>query len=107
MDYYPEPIENLISEFAKLPSIGKRSAERLAISLVFEDDDKVNSFIEAIRLVKSTVKQCTICGNLTDGEICSVCSDRSRNGKLLCVVESVKDLIAIEKSGEFRENILF
>ncbi len=102
MDLYPEPIERLIGKLSKLPSIGRRSAERLALKLVSSDIEEIEELRQALSDIKTKVHNCNKCGNLTDKEICDICSNDRRNNKIVCVVEDTPNLIAIEKSKEYR-----
>lgn len=101
MAIFPESLNNLIGEFQKLPTIGRKSAERLAMNIVERDKVDINDFSKALMEVKEKIHKCEICGNLTEQEICDVCKDITRDEDFICVVEDVKDLIAIEKSGAF------
>ena len=101
MANFPESLNNLIGEFQKLPTIGRKSAERLAMNIVERDEVDINDFSKALMEVKEKIHKCEICGNLTEQEICDVCKDITRDEDFICVVEDVKDLIAIEKSGAF------
>lgn len=101
MAIFPESLNNLIEEFQKLPTIGRKSAERLAMNIVERDEVDINDFSKALMEVKEKIHKCEICGNLTEQEICDVCKDITRDEDFICVVEDVKDLIAIEKSGAF------
>ena len=101
MAIFPESLNNLIGEFQKLPTIGRKSAERLAMNIVERDETDINDFSKALMEVKEKIHKCEICGNLTEQEICDVCKDITRDEDFICVVEDVKDLIAIEKSGAF------
>ncbi|WP_394023423.1 recombination mediator RecR [Anaerococcus martiniensis] len=101
MAIFPESLNNLIGEFQKLPTIGRKSAERLAMNIVERDEVDINDFSKALIEVKEKIHKCEICGNLTEQEICDVCKDITRDEDFICVVEDVKDLIAIEKSGAF------
>ncbi len=101
MAIFPESLDNLIGEFQKLPTIGRKSAERLAMNIVERDEVDINDFSKALMEVKEKIHKCEICGNLTEQEICDVCKDITRDEDFICVVEDVKDLIAIEKSGAF------
>lgn len=98
MAIYPESLDNLIEQFQKLPTIGRKSAERLAMSIVTRDRDSVEDFSKALIEVKEKIKHCDICGNLTENDICDICKDITREDGFICVVEDVSDLIAIEKS---------
>ena len=102
MALYPESLVNLIDEFQKLPTIGRKSAERLAMSIVDRDEDSVDEFAKSLLEVKSRIHSCEICGNLTEEDICDICKDITRNEECLCIVEDVKNLIAIEKSHAYR-----
>ena len=95
-------IGRLIEAFARLPSIGRKSAERLAYHVLKMPHDEAIAFAESIRAVKENLRPCRICFNLTEAEQCEICSDRRRDGSLLCVVEQVRDLLAIEQAGSYR-----
>lgn len=101
MAIYPESLSNLIEQFQKLPTIGKKSAQRLAMSIVLRDEKSVKEFADALIDVKEKIKYCEICGNITEDNLCDICKDITRNEDCLCVVEDINDLIAIEKSGAF------
>ena len=102
MAILPESLNNLIEEFQKLPTIGRKSAERLAMSIVDEDIENVESFSKSLMEVKERIHHCNICGNLTEEETCKICRDFTRDEEYLCIVEDVRNLIAIEKSGAYR-----
>ena len=101
MAIFPESLNNLIEEFQKLPTIGRKSAERLAMNIVERDEADIKDFSKALMEVKEKIHRCDICGNLTEAEICDICKDITREEDFICIVEDVKDLIAIEKSGAF------
>lgn len=101
VDLYPEPIERLIGKLSKLPAIGRKSAERLALRFVEMDREEVDAFCEALTDVKTKVHPCQLCGNLTDLELCSVCEDPRRDKSTICVVQDTPNLLAIEKSREY------
>ena len=101
MDFYPVAIEKLIDEFAKLPSIGKKTAQRLTLHVLNLPDDEVREFAEALIKAKGTIRYCEQCGNFTDSKICSVCSNPSRNTNQICVVENPKDIMTMEKVKEY------
>ncbi|MFO3718148.1 recombination mediator RecR [Anaerococcus sp. ENR1011] len=101
MAIFPESLNNLIEEFQKLPTIGRKSAERLAMNIVERDEADIKDFSKALMEVKEKIHRCQICGNLTESEICDICKDITREEDFICIVEDVKDLIAIEKSGAF------
>ena len=98
---YPQALIQLIRELGRLPGIGPKSAQRLAFHLFNQPEEDIRSLAEALLEAKTSLKQCRICFNITDQDICSVCSDASRNHALVCVVEEAADLLAIERSGEY------
>lgn len=102
MSAYPESIERLIEELSHLPTIGRKSAQRLAMFLVEKPQEDVHRLADALMAVKSQVHHCSICNNLTDHEICSICEDGNRDHHVLCIVEDVPSLIAIEKTQHYR-----
>ncbi len=97
-----ESVTRLISEFAKLPGIGKKSAERLAYYVLRCDRAEALALADAIRRVKDNVRHCSICYNLAEAEECSICRDPKRDRQTLCVVEQARDLMAIEQTGIYR-----
>lgn len=101
MSLYPESLVNLIEQFQKLPTIGKKSAERLAMSIIERNKNSVEEFSKALLEVKEKIHPCRKCGNLTEDDLCSICKDISRDGKTICVIEDVRNLIAIEKSSVY------
>lgn len=98
---YPKSIENLIENLRKLPSVGRKSAQRMALHIVNMEDTSVEEMIEALKDVKDNIKKCEICGNLTENTICNICRDHSRDGSTICVVEDVTNLLTIERSNTF------
>ena len=102
MALYPESLQNLIEQFQKLPTIGRKSAERLAMAIVESDYKSVDDFSKSLTEVKDRIHACKICGNLTEDEVCDICKDITRNEEYLCIVEDVRNLIAIEKSHVYR-----
>lgn len=97
-----ESVAQLINELAKLPGIGKKSAERIAYHLLRVQKPEAMGLAEAIRAVKENVRYCSKCYNLAEGEVCSICRDATRDHSLLCVVEQPRDLIALEQTGHYR-----
>ena len=95
------PIILLAEQFARLPCIGMKTAQRLAYHVTSMTDNEVNDFAEALMNVKKKVRLCSVCQNMTDREVCPVCSDTRRDRKIICVVEGPKDVTAIERTGEF------
>jgi len=94
-------IEKLIVVISKLPGVGPKSAERIALYLLSMDDYDIEDFLKTIGDAKENIKLCPICFNITDSEICNVCSNSRRDHSVVCVVEEVRDLFAIEKGGEY------
>lgn len=99
---YAAPISRLIDELNKLPGIGPKTAQRLAYHLVKASLEDVQALANALAEVKSRIGYCSVCGNLTDVNPCFICSSGSRDRTILCVVEQPKDVVAMERSGEFR-----
>ena len=101
MVYFPESLEILIEKFASLPGVGKKSAQRLAFHILDLPDEEASAFADAIYRAKANIKPCKICQNLTEGEICPICSSDMRNKKLICVVSEPRDVISIERGHEY------
>lgn len=101
MDYYIAPLARLIEQFEKLPGIGRKSARRLAFHILGFSMEEAESFADAIISAKKLVKYCSICQNISDTDVCSVCSDEKRDKSVICVMESPKDVISLEKTGEY------
>lgn len=101
MKYYAKPLSKLIKELSRLPGIGGKTAQRLAFHILSMDEKEARSLAEAIIDAKSSMKYCSVCGNLTDTDPCAICSDPSRDRKVICVVETPKDVVAIERIKEF------
>ncbi len=99
---YPGPISRLIEEFMKMPGIGPKSAQRLAFYILSIPESEADKLRDAVSEVKKGIKFCSKCYNLTDKDVCAVCSDSSRDRSILCVVAEPKDLIAIERTMEFK-----
>ncbi len=96
---YPKLIESLIAKLMKLPGIGRRSAERIVFWLLENPKEKAVALSDEIRQLKDNLMFCRVCNNLSETEVCLLCSDSQRDDKTLCVVESPKDLFAIERTG--------
>jgi len=101
MKHYAKPLAKLIGELSKLPGIGGKSAQRLAFHIMSMEDLEANSLAEAITYAKQNMKYCSVCGNLTDADPCIICDDQGRNRQVICVVESPRDVAAIERIKEF------
>ena len=95
-------LERLEESLSKLPSIGKKSAERLAFAMLDMEDDDLQEFVEAVATLKESIHVCPICGNLTEDEVCSICADDSRDKSTIMVVSSPKDILALEKAEDYR-----
>lgn len=102
MRYFPAALERLTEQFARLPGIGGKSAQRLAFHVLSMDDAAAAEFAAAITDAKASVKTCPICQNLTDQERCSICDDEERDHGQICVVAEPKDVIAMERAREYR-----
>ena len=102
MSALPEPLTSLIAELSKLPGIGPRSAERIALHLVQSEAPGVRQLADVLLRARERVRFCEICGSLTENSPCAICSDPRRDPALLCVVERPVDILSIEKSGAFR-----
>lgn len=101
MGYSSKLVEQAVEALSMLPGVGKKTALRLALFLVEQDEDQVKSFSEAVWKMRSEILHCTTCHNLSDTVQCTVCLDERRNRQLICVVESFKDVMAIEETGQF------
>ncbi len=102
MDFYPQPLQRLIDEFSKLPGIGTKTAQRLAFYVLKMDEDSVKSLSESIVNAKKDIKYCSICGNLTDADPCSICRNDARDKSTICVVQEAKDILPMEKTREYQ-----
>ena len=102
MNFSSKLIEEAVNAFAGLPGIGKKTALRLVLHLVGQETEVSESFADAIVKMRKGIKDCKICHNISDEEVCEVCADRRRNHSLVCVVESIRDVMAIEDTGQFR-----
>ena len=102
MQFFPAALQNLADQFARLPGIGGKTAQRLAFHVLSLSTEDAEEFAGAILDAKRTVKHCNCCQNLTDRELCPICDDDTRDHSLICVVAEPKDVIAMERSREFR-----
>lgn len=98
---YPESIRSLIESFKSLPGIGEKTAERLAFSILELEDEQIEAFSNSLLDVNKKVRKCSICNTLTDDEECYICKDKTRDEKILCVVEDSKSVFLFEKLGMF------
>ncbi|MBR3077296.1 MAG: recombination protein RecR [Oscillospiraceae bacterium] len=99
--YFPTALERLTEEFAKLPGIGGKTAQRLAFHVLSLPDEEAEAFAQAIIEAKKTVHTCPVCQNLTDGELCAICGDERRDPSVICVVAEPRDVIAMERAREY------
>jgi len=102
MSFYSPSIEKLIESFEKLPSIGHKTAVRLAFHMLDLNEEDTNSFINSILNAKANLKYCNSCYNISDTDPCPICSSPKRDGSVICVVEDVRDIMAMERTHEFK-----
>lgn len=102
MNYYAAPVAKLIEQFSKLPGIGRKTAQRLAFHILSVNEEKARALADAIIEAKEKISFCSKCGNLTDIDPCSLCSSKNRDTASICVVESPRDIISIEKTREYK-----
>ena len=102
MQYFPVALQELADQFARLPGIGGKTAQRLAFYVLGLPEEEAQAFADAIIEAKHTVHTCPVCQNLTDRELCPICDDAVRDHSVICVVAEPKDVIAMERSREFR-----
>ena len=101
MQYFPPALERLVEQFARLPGIGYKSAQRLAFFILAQPEEEVQRFANALTDAKKTVTKCPVCQNLTDGGLCAICSDEKRDRSVVCVVADPRDVIAFERMREY------
>lgn len=102
LDRFPSRLlENAVNEFAKLPGIGRKSALRLVLHLLKQDVNEVEIFANSLLQLRSEIKHCRVCHNISDTDICNICSNPSRNPSFICVVENIKDVMSIENTHQF------
>lgn len=101
MVFSSELIENAVNEFSTLPGIGKKTALRLVLHLLREDEKSVEHFSKTIAKMRKEIRFCKNCGNVSDNEICSICANTSRDHSIICVVENIRDVMAIENTGQY------
>ena len=102
MSYYSPSIEKLIESFERLPSIGNKTAARLAFYILNSSEEETNEFVQAIINAKKNLKYCSTCFNISDTDPCTICANAGRDKSTICVVEDVKDVVAMEKTHEFK-----
>ena len=102
MQQYPSQLlERAVEAFSQLPGVGRKTALRLVLHLLRQSTEDVDSFADAVIRVKHDVKYCKVCHNISDNEVCSICSDPRRDGSMVCVVENIQDVMAIENTQQF------
>ena len=99
---YPKKLEKIIESYKKLPGIGEKSAERMALATLELTTEQIESFSTSLMEAKITLKPCKICGHITDKEICDICNDDSRDKNIICVLEDYKSVFTFEKAGNFK-----
>ncbi len=102
MNYYVEPLARLIEQFERLPGIGHKTARRLAFFILGGSEHEAGEFARALIDAKRLIKYCRVCQNMADDEICPICSDEKRDPAVICVMESPKDVISLEKTNEYK-----
>ena len=100
--YYPKSLARLVGEFEKLPGRGPKRAQRLAFHVMRVPEDETRSLADALLALKGSIRFCTLCHNYSEGDLCDICADARRDHAVLCVVAEPRDLIAMEKTNEFR-----
>ena len=98
---YPKKFEDLINCYSKLPGVGKKTAERYAFTTINWDEETFHNFLNALNEINKGIHFCNICGNMSEDEMCDICKDVSRNKKIICVVESCKNIATIESMNEY------
>ena len=102
MRQYPSALlDKAVGEFAKLPGIGRKTALRLVLHMLRQSDEDVTAFAEAVERLKKEVKYCRVCHNISDTDVCPICSDPRRDASTICVVENVQDVMAVENTQQF------
>lgn len=99
---YPQSLQNLIDAFRRLPGVGEKTAERYALSVIDMNEQDIIAFSKALSDIRTHLKHCSICGNLCEDDTCSICSDPNRDNRTVFVVQSAKDILAMEKTGEYK-----
>ena len=99
---YPHSLQNLIDAFRRLPGVGEKTAERYALSVIDMNEQDIIAFSKALSDIRTHLKHCSICGNLCEDDTCSICSDPNRDNRTVFVVQSAKDILAMEKTGEYK-----
>ena len=95
-------LDNAVDQFSRLPGIGRKTALRLVLHMLRQEEEDVTAFANALTILKKDVKYCKVCHNISDTEVCPICSDKSRDASLICVVENIQDVLAIERTQQYR-----
>lgn len=95
-------LDNAVDQFSRLPGIGRKTALRLVLHMLRQEEEDVKAFANALTILKRDVKYCKVCHNISDTEVCPICSDRSRDASLICVVENIQDVLAIERTQQYK-----
>ena len=97
----PTLLDNAVTQFSRLPGIGRKTALRLVLHMLRQEPEDVNAFADALTILRRDVKYCKVCHNISDDEVCPICSDRRRDGSIICVVENIQDVLAIEQTQQY------
>jgi recombination protein RecR len=95
-------LDNAIDQFARLPGIGRKTALRLVLHMLRQEEEDVTAFADALTILKREVKYCKRCHNISESELCPICADKSRDGSVICVVENIQDVLAIERTMQYK-----
>lgn len=98
---YPTSLEKLINFYKKFPGVGEKNAERMALATLKFNEEDLNKYADALKNVKD-IKKCSICGHLSEGDVCNICSDESRDKNIICVIEDYRSVFSFEKAGNYR-----
>ena len=99
---YPEPIQKLMNFFKKLPGIGEKNAERMALAAIELDEEELTKLSDTVKTLKQDLKHCSVCGHLTTNDVCNICSNEDRDKNIICVVEDVKSVFKFENVGNYK-----
>lgn len=102
MDYPSQLLERAVGEFSRLPGIGRKTALRLVLWLLRQDEESVEGFADAVARLRKDVRYCRVCHNISDTEVCPICSNPLRDTTTICVVENIQDVMAVERTGQYR-----
>lgn len=94
-------LEKAVDQFASLPGVGRKTALKFVLHLLKKNADEVNTFVQSISELKKNIRECKLCHNMADGDLCEICSDRKRDGSIICVVENIKDILSIEATSQY------